>query len=84
MHFYGFRFADGTNTTTGGNHGTPLYIAGGLYRFASRAERDAWVSEGYNVCVPRDVGEFRRAVTTQTLPMGWKTGEAICMGEYAY
>ena len=76
MRFYGFAFADGTHTTTGGQYRVKLHIAGQLYSFESKAARNEWVSEGYNYPVPRDWGQFRRAVTTRDLPMGWNRREA--------
>ena len=72
MSYYGFRYTDGTNTTTG----SPCYIAGQLYRFESKRARDEWVAEGYPVRVPSNVGEFRKAVTSRSLPMGWTVAEA--------
>ena len=73
--FYAFGFLDGVNTTSGGN-GARLRIAGRLVKFPTRATRDAWVSDGYDCCVPRSIGEFRRIVTTRDLPMGWNTKDA--------
>ncbi|MBF0368551.1 MAG: hypothetical protein HQL52_03750 [Magnetococcales bacterium] len=54
-------------------------IAGALYSFTSRAERDAWVSEGYDRRVSHDVGEFRRAMTLDNLPSGWIAEEAMLL-----
>lgn len=76
MKFYAFGYTDGTNTTTGGDYGVKLHIAGRLLSFSTQAARDAWVAAGYNVRVPRDVGEFRRAVESKRLPMGWRCEDA--------
>ena len=70
----GFSFADGTNTTTG--EGNDLRIAGQLYAFASEKERDEWVEAGYSVRVPKNVGEFRKAVNLDDLPQGWQLEDA--------
>lgn len=79
--FYAFKFADGAATTTGGDHGRRLRIAGCLVSFPSARDRVAWVSDGYDTRVPRDVGEFRRAVTTRALPFGWRTTDAVEIDE---
>lgn len=67
--FYAFGYYDAKFTTSGGDHGTPLHIAGMLYHFGSRRERDEWVSEG---CY----GKVREVVTVRDLPMGWRTRDA--------
>ena len=73
--YYGFHYWDGTNTTTG-NYPN-ISIAGVLLSFESKQNRDTWVSIGYDYRVPRDMGEFRRAVRTKNLPHGWKIADAI-------
>lgn len=76
-HYYAFEYTDGTNTTTGGDYGRRLCIAGELVTFESRAARDEFVAAGVDYRHPdRRRFPFRRAVTTRTLPLGWRTEDA--------
>ena len=83
-NFYGFQFDDGVSTTSCyGDKGECLRIAGKLVAFPSRSERDDWC-EGprvYDCPVPRNVGVFRRSVTTRKLPYGWRVAHADAIGD---
>lgn len=59
---YGFQFDSGTNTTTSNPSGSHVFTAGRLAEFRTEAERDAWVNEGHDRPVPRELGAFRRRV----------------------
>ena len=50
MHWYAFTYTDGENTTTGGDYGTPLRIAGYLTAFRTKAGRDATCT-----CFPHNI-----------------------------
>lgn len=74
--YYAFSYTDGRNTTTGGDYGVKLHIAGSLYSFNSKQARDEFVAEinGYDA----RTGRINKvdAVTTRSLPMGWSTSDA--------
>lgn len=82
--YYGFAYFDGSGTNTTRFRGQRYMFqwreavvrAGTLWSFKSRDLRDAWVSAGYSCPVPRDVGEFRAAMTTRDLELGWRTSDA--------
>lgn len=76
-NFYGFRYTDGTNTTT--TTGSDYRIAGTLFVFRSRESRDRWVANGYPYRVSVRDGEFRRAIAVRDLPAGWRVTDAVCV-----
>ena len=78
--FYGFAYIDGRHTTSGSQDN--IRIAGSLVAFVGKAARDHWMSKGYNVPVPHDMGEMRDAIGSRKLPMGWRLKDAVC--EHGY
>lgn len=72
-NYYGFEFTDATNTLTGfPNRQTGrLDIAGNLFAFNSKKERDEWVEEGCNsiggrvVTNKADARKYHRGMTLE-------------------
>lgn len=84
MRFYAFRFDCDGSTLAHSPKGSPR-IAGNLYCFSTKRERDDYVAgrdlpdhlDSYAAPCDGSQGEYRAAIESTGMPKGWKTHDAI-------
>jgi hypothetical protein len=69
--YYGFKYADGEHTTWANTR----FIAGGVYIFATKVERDAWIAARF---------ENEGASAKKRIPVNKKQAITMCGKETFY